>query len=89
MSLRELNMGRRKVKEVTPAQKEIYQVIEQFWLKFGFGPSVDDVMYITGEKGRGNVNRKMRRLIDLGLCKGLKNVPRSIRPSYLRVRNLG
>ena len=81
-------MGRRKVKEVTPAQKEIYQVIEQFWLKFGFGPSVDDVMYITGEKGRGNVNRKMRRLIDLGLCKGLKHVPRSIRPTYLRVRNL-
>jgi len=71
---------------LTPAQKEIFLVIDEFWKKFGFAPSIDDVMYITGEKGRGNVSRKMWRLVDLGICKGIKGKMRSIRPSYIRVR---
>lgn len=71
---------------MTPAQKEIFLVIDEFWKKFGFAPSIDDVMYITGEKGRGNVSRKMWRLVDLGICKGIKGKMRSIRPSYIRVR---
>jgi len=86
MSLNVLNMGRRKEKTLTPAQKEIFLVIDEFWKKFGFAPSIDDVMYITGEKGRGNVSRKMWRLVDLGICKGIKGKMRSIRPSYIRVR---
>ena len=44
---------------MTPAQKETLLVIDEFWKKFGFGPTIDYVMYITGEKGRGNVARKM------------------------------
>jgi SOS-response transcriptional repressor LexA len=79
-------MGRRKEKTLTPAQKEIFLVIDEFWKKFGFAPSIDDVMYITGEKGRGNVSRKMWRLVDLGICKGIKGKMRSIRPSYIKVR---
>ncbi len=71
---------------MTPAQKEIFLVIDEFWKKFGFAPSIDDVMYITGEKGRGNVSRKMWRLVDLGICKGIKGKMRSIRPSYIKVR---
>ena len=74
--------------EVTPAQKEIFVVIDEWWKRFGFGPSVDDVMRITGEKGRGNVSRKMNALIRLGICKGVKGRARSIRPSYLKVRNI-
>ena len=73
---------------MTPAQKEIYLVIEQWWQEFGFGPSIDDVMRQTGEKGRGNVARKMRALINLGVCKGVKGRARSIRPAYLNLRNL-
>ena len=86
MSLNVLNMGRKKEKALTPAQKEIFLVIDEFWKKFGFAPSIDDVMYITGEKGRGNVSRKMWRLVDLGICKGIKGKMRSIRPSYIKVR---
>ena len=69
---------------MTPAQTEIFLVIDEFWKKFGFAPSIDDVMYITGEKGRGNVSRKMWRLVELGLCKGIKGRYRTIRPSYIR-----
>ena len=73
---------------MTPAQKTVYLVIDEWWKKFGFGPSVDDVMRLTGEKGRGNVARKMKALIRLGICKGVPGRARSIRPSYLRVRDI-
>ena len=73
---------------MTPAQKEIFLVIDEWWKKFGFGPTIDDVMRITGDRGRGNTNRKMRALVELGVCKGLPNRPRSIRPAYLKVREI-
>ena len=73
---------------MTPAQKEIFLVIDEFWKKYGFAPSIDDVMYITGEKGRGNVARKMWRLVELGLCKGIKGNFRTIRPTYIKARHI-
>lgn len=72
---------------MTSAQKEIYMIVETWWKEHGFGPSVDDIMRITGEKGRGNVSRKMWALVDLGLCKAVKGKARSIRPSYMRLVN--
>jgi len=81
-------MSRWNVRKMTSAQKEIFLVIDEWWKMYGFGPTVDDVMRITGEKGRGNVARKMKTLIDLGVCKGVKGRARSIRPAYLRVRNI-
>jgi SOS-response transcriptional repressor LexA len=73
---------------MTPAQKETFLVIDEWWKTFGFGPTIDDIMRITGEKGRGNVARKIRILIDLGVCKGIKGRTRSVRPAYLKLRNL-
>jgi len=73
---------------MTPAQREIFLVIDEWWKKFGFGPSVDDVMRVTGAKGRGNVARKMNKLVKLGICKAVPRQPRSIRPSYLKVRQI-
>ena len=73
---------------MTPAQKEILLVVAEWWKMYGYGPSIDDVMRMTGEKSRGNVNRKMWKLVELGLCKGFKGRPRSIRPSDLRVRDI-
>ena len=53
---------------MTKAQKEIFHVIEAYWNNFGFGPTVDDVMFMTGERGRGNTYRKMKMLIKIGVC---------------------
>ena len=78
----------RKSKEMTPAQKEIFLVIDSYWKLYGFGPSIDDIMRMTGEKSRGNVSRKMWALVDLGVCKGVKRRARSIRPTYIKVRDL-
>jgi len=73
---------------MTPAQKEIYLIVDEFWKTYGFGPTIDDIMRLTGEKGRGNVARKMSILIEIGVCKGVKGRARSIRPADLRLRYL-
>jgi SOS-response transcriptional repressor LexA len=73
---------------MTPAQKEIFLVIDEWWKTYGYGPTVKEVMMITGEKGEGNVHRKMRALVALGVCKGVPRRARSIRPSGLRVRSI-
>ena len=78
----------RKKSEMTPAQKETFLIIDEFWKQFGYGPTIEDIMRITGEKGRGNVSRKMKILIQIGVCKGVKGRSRSIRPSYIKLRNI-
>ena len=77
-----------KEREMTPAQREIYLVIEGWWERFGFGPSIEDVMLVTGEKGSGNTARKMWALVELGVCKGIPRRARSIRPAHLKVRDI-
>lgn len=73
---------------MTPKQKMIFLCIDEFWKKFGYGPSIDDIMMLTGDRGRGNVNRVMKKLIVLGVCKGVPNTARSIRPVYVNFRRL-
>lgn len=73
---------------MTPRQNEIYLVIEEWWKKFGFGPTVDDVMRITGDRSRANVHRMMKRLCEMGACKRVPGRARSIRPSGIRYRDL-
>ena len=73
---------------MTEAQKEVYLVIDEWWKKFGFGPSVEDIMRFTGDRSKATVHGKMKRLIKLGICKHTPRRPRSIRPSYLKIRNI-
>ena len=73
---------------MSPAQKETFLIIDEYWQTFGFGPTIDDIMKMTGEKGRGNVARKMRTLIEIGVCKGIAGRARSIRPAHIKLRNL-
>ena len=71
---------------MTPRQKEIYMIIDEYWKKFGYGPSVDDVMYITNAKGWGNIHRIMKRLVELGHCKSLPDRARTVRPKGVRMQ---
>jgi len=81
-------MGRRKETEVTPAQKEVFLIIDEFWKRYGFGPSVEDIQRLTGDRSRATVHGKMKRLVRLGMCKHVPRLPRSIRPAYLKIRNI-
>lgn len=77
-----------KVSKMSPALKQTYMVIDEWWKKYGYAPTIDEIMFITGERGRGNVARKMNMLIRLGVCKGIQGRSRTIRPSYIRVHTI-
>ena len=74
--------------DMTPRQKDIFNVIDAFWREYGYGPSIDEIMYITGDKGRGNVHRIIVRLCELGHCKRLPDKARTVRPLGIKVRDL-
>ena len=73
---------------MTPKQKLIFMVIDEWWKEFGYGPSIDDIMFQTGDRGRGNVHRAVKALCDLGVCKRLPDRARSVRPVYIKFRNI-
>ena len=75
-------------KAMTPSQKAVYLAIDVFWKRFGFGPSIDNIMHLTGNKGRGNVSKICRDLIKMKICHGIPGKARSIRPKHIRLREL-
>lgn len=76
------------VVKMTPRQKEIFLVIDEWWARYGFGPSIDDIMFITGDKSRGNVHRIIDCLCKIGACKKVKDRARSVRPTYVKFKNI-
>ena len=72
---------------MTPVQKEIYMIIEEFWKDYGYGPSIDEILMMTGKTGRGNIQRIIKRLCEAGHCVRLPNLARTVRPKGLRIRS--
>jgi len=83
-----LHTVKKKDYYMTEKQRTVFLVIDEFWKEFGYGPSIDDIMYQTGDKGRGNVHRVVKKLCELGICKRMSRSARSVRPSYLSMRNV-
>lgn len=73
---------------MTEKQAIVYKIIEEWWKMYGFAPSMEDVMKHTGDKGKSNIHRIYKTLCELGHCKMIPRKARSIRPSYLRVRDI-
>lgn len=73
---------------MSPAQKEVFLVIDEWWKKYGFSPSIRDIAYVRGKMGLGNTNKIVKRLIQLGVIKKLDKAGRTIRPVYIKFRNL-
>lgn len=73
---------------MTPKQQEVYIVIEEWWRMYGYGPSIDDIMFHVKSNSRSNIHRICNKLVALGHCRKLPNSARSIRPKNLRVRDL-
>ncbi len=90
MVARRVEMTREECLEVgmTPAQKEVFIVIDEFWKKHGFGPSIRDICMMRKKSGMGNTKEIIDRLVRLGVLKRLKNTGRSVRPVYLNFRTL-
>ena len=74
--------------KMTPAQKEVFLVVDEWWKMYGFGPSIRDICKLRGKGGMGNTSEIIERLVKLGVVKRLKGSGRSVRPVYIQFRNL-
>lgn len=90
MSITRRHMSEEECKgvEMTPAQKEVFFAIDEWWKKYGFGPSIRDIAYLRGKMGLGNTQKIVNRLVRLGVIKKVERSGRSIRPVYIKFRNL-
>ena len=75
-------------KEMTPAQKEVFICIDEWWKQYGFGPSIRDICDVRGKAGMGNTAEIINRLVKLGVLKRVKGAGRSVRPVYINFRTL-
>ena len=73
---------------MTPAQKEVFLVVDEWWKQYGFGPSIRDICEIRKKGGMGNTAEIINRLVKLGVLKKVKGSGRSVRPVYIQFRNL-
>jgi sulfur relay (sulfurtransferase) DsrC/TusE family protein len=74
--------------KMTPAQREVFLVVDEWWRRYGFGPSIRDICKLRGKGGMGNTSEIIDRLVKLGVLKKLRGTGRSVRPVYLNFRNL-
>ena len=74
---------------MTPKQSEVFMVVEEWWKKFGYSPSIDEIMMVTGDKSRSNVSRVINDLVKIGALKKIPNRCRTLRPTYIKFRNIG
>ena len=75
-------------KEMTPAQREVFLCIDEWWKKYGFGPSIRDICNVRGKAGMGTTAEIIDRLIKIGVLKKVKGAGRSVRPVYINFRTL-
>ena len=73
---------------MTEAQREVFLVVDEWWKKYGFAPSLRDIAYVRGKMGLGNTKKIVDRLVELGALKRLDGKRWSLRPVYVNFRNL-
>jgi SOS-response transcriptional repressor LexA len=74
--------------DMSPAQKEVFLVIDEWWKKYGYSPTLREIAYVRGKMGMGSTKRIVDRLVELGVIKKINQTGRTIRPVYINFRNL-
>jgi SOS-response transcriptional repressor LexA len=73
---------------MSPMQKEVFIVIDEWWKRHGFSPSLRDIAYVRGKPGIGSTKNIVDRLVKLGVIKKLDKAGRTIRPAYINFKHL-
>lgn len=74
--------------DMSPGQSEVFLIIDEWWKKFGYSPSLREIAYQRNKTGLGNTKRIVDNLVDLGVVKKLKGKGRTVRPVYLNFRTI-
>lgn len=75
-------------KIVTPVQKEVFIIIDEWWKRFGYSPTLREIAHQRGKPGVANTKKIVDRLVSIGVLKKWDKRPRTIRPVYLSFREL-
>lgn len=88
--LRKVKLSFEEVMELgmTEAQNEVFLVIDEWWKKFGYGPSYRDIVYLRGKGGLSSTKKIVDRLVRIGAVKRVEGMGRSVRPVYINFRNI-
>jgi len=73
---------------MSPAQKEVFLVIDEWWKRYGYSPTIRDIAYVRGKMGLANTHKIVERLVELKVLKKRDGAGRTIRPTYIQFRNL-
>ena len=49
--------------DMSPAQKEVFLAIDEWWKRYGFSPTLRDIAYVRGKMGIGST----KRIVDLAI----------------------
>jgi len=74
--------------EMTPVQKEVFLYVDEYWKKYGWGPTYREIAAFRKKSSLGNIHQTIKRLVRLGVLKQVKGMERSVRPVYINFRNL-
>jgi len=74
-------------RDMSPAQREVFLIVDEWWKKWGHSPTLRQIADIRGKTGIGNTKEIVDRLVNLGVLKRLER-KRSIRPVYINFRNI-
>jgi SOS-response transcriptional repressor LexA len=73
---------------MSPVQKEVFLIVDEWWKKYGFSPSLRDIANQRGKISMSNTSKIISRLVDIGVIKKVDRRGRTIRPVYINFRNL-
>jgi hypothetical protein len=65
----------------------VFIIVDEWWKKYGFSPTLRNIAYVRGKAGIGNTKEIVDRLVKLGVLKRVKG-RRSIRPVYVNFREI-
>lgn len=74
---------------MTPAQREVFLIIDEFWRTRGYGPSLKEIQSMVDRpQSIAAIQKKVKALVERGICKGVRYRARSVRPANLRVHQI-
>lgn len=85
---RELSFEECMEKDMTPAQRAVFLIVDEYWKMYGSAPSLRDIASQRGKMGLGNTKEIVDRLVKLGVLKRVDGMHRSVRPVYISFKEL-
>jgi len=73
---------------MSPVQRDVFILIDEFWKKFQYSPTIRELAILRGKMGIGNTKRIVDQLERIGAIKKVERRGRTIRPVYINFRNL-